>query len=52
MCECDWNVNKEDYDKMIELLELLNKEIIAELDDDISELRRLGKEAKKELMNK
>ena len=45
-------MDKEDYDKMFEHFELLNKEIIAKLDDDISELRRLRKEAKKELLNK
>ena len=43
-------MNKESYEKFFAEWDELNKEVYTKLDDDIIELRRLRKEAKKELM--
>lgn len=43
-------MDKEEFDKMFGHFEELNKEIIAKLDDEVVELRRLREEAEKELM--
>ena len=43
-------MDKEEFDKMLGHFEEVNKEIIAKLDDEVSELRRLREEAEKELI--